>query len=136
MDRKHNAARFEKIKALFSARQELMRTDEAVLVLKKVQHELPDEFDNDAQIGKFIEWIRKAKDSFQELIKSENWNPKQNAFYAKALRGCDEWIDFFHNHPLLGEFMTIDETVEALEQRATALRKKITQLANELDVTI
>lgn len=131
-----NAERVEKIKAFFAARYELTRTAEAILMLKNAQREMPEEFGNDAQLGKFIDALRRMKDFLDELAKSESWSSRQVAFHNKMLHGCDEWIDFFHNHSLLGEFMTMNEVVTTLGARAIELGKTTMQLANELDILL
>ena len=136
MDDKDKAARLEKLKAFFTAHIELTRTAKAILMLKNAQRELPEEFGNDAQLGKFVAQIRKVKESIDELMKSESWNAEQTAFYEMARQGCDDWAAFFHSHALLGEFMTINEVIETLGAHALTLSATVAQLADELGIII
>ncbi len=136
MNSNDGVARVEKLKAFGEAYIELVLTTEAILMIQRVRKEIPEEFGDDAQLGEFVTSLRKTKEAIDELAQSATWNSKQAMSHNKIRQGCEDWIGFFHNHSLLGGFMTLDEVVKILGVRATELGKIAVTLATELGILL
>lgn len=137
MDSAKDAAREEKKRAaLMKAYTELVNTAAAIMMLQEARRQLPKEFSDETQLGKFLEGAREAQKAVDELAASEKWNPENATKYAALHKNFGDWIEFFRDNPLLANYMTLEEVIGILGQRALALGKKVVALAEELGILL